>query len=209
MKHLKIKTIFFVLLAVVLFSSCQHQHDFEPASCTNPEICRECGAIGREPYGHNWSELSCCEPQSCKECFETSDEILEHDWKEATYLEPKKCYECYTTEGDPLSAADLPMYTYIVWCSNSSLFEDEVVFYASVNGVEIECDYPGTLFQGGEKLTVTITEIGEKNSKLVRVFDIPKLNVGDNYALCGYLKEFTSYDDVDGDDYYIDIIRLK
>ena len=53
-------------------------------------------------HEHAWQEATCIKPKVCTVCEETEGEATGHTWQEATSTEPKKCIECEETEGDPL-----------------------------------------------------------------------------------------------------------
>lgn len=59
-------------------------HDWEKASCTQPEVCRHCGKVKDSASGHLWKEATCDAPKTCKTCGETEGAALGHtpgDWE--------------------------------------------------------------------------------------------------------------------------------
>ncbi len=103
MKHAKrlLVTAFAVAMAFSLVG-CECDHEWEDATCTDPETCELCGETFGKPLGHDWEEATCTEPKTCKTCGETEGEALGHDWEEATCTEPKTCKNCGETEGEAL-----------------------------------------------------------------------------------------------------------
>lgn len=117
-----------VIIVVFLFSThiiCFH--DWQDATCTEPETCSICGRTQGEPLGHAWSAATCTKPRTCKVCGATEGVALGHDpigvtctedgtcsrcgatikatghrWTDATCTEPKTCLTCGATEGEPL-----------------------------------------------------------------------------------------------------------
>ena len=83
-------------------------HKWEPATCTQPEICLRCGRIHGEPLPHRWKDADCENPRTCMLCGETEGEPLGHDWIDATCTEPKTCAVCGATEGEALGHQWLP-----------------------------------------------------------------------------------------------------
>lgn len=83
-KNKKYAILSFCLLLLVTFTSCKKKtacekngHQFNDATCTNPKICKVCGATEGAPLGHTFED--------------------------ATYFKPRTCKVCGTTEGSPLS----------------------------------------------------------------------------------------------------------
>ena len=50
---------------------------------------------------HRWTEATCTEPQICADCGEVGSPALGHDWIDATYDSPMTCRRCGVTSGDP------------------------------------------------------------------------------------------------------------
>lgn len=88
-----------LLLIAGMLSGCGHQHVWKEATCTEPEICTECGETEGSPLGHTWTAATCTAPKTCSVCGETEGTTLEHTWIEATCTTPKTCSVCRTTEG--------------------------------------------------------------------------------------------------------------
>ena len=96
-------SMFAVILAIgiMLGTKTLCIHSWQPATCTEPEICLKCGRIHGEPIPHKWKEASCTEPRTCQLCGITEGEPLGHTWMDATCTEPKTCMLCGETEGQP------------------------------------------------------------------------------------------------------------
>lgn len=82
-----------------------HEHDWRPATCTEPKTCPVCGATEGEALGHLWRAATCTEPKTCLRCGEKEGGPLGHLWKEATDSEPETCRVCGMTRGESLSTS--------------------------------------------------------------------------------------------------------
>lgn len=91
-----------LLCTVPFLAACGHEHVWEPATCTEPATCSECGETEGEPLGHSWQEATCTTPKTCTVCGETEGEALGHDWIPATHDAPETCSRCGETRGEPL-----------------------------------------------------------------------------------------------------------
>ena len=97
------KLFLFVGLAVIfLLAGCGCLHDWEPATCTEPETCLICGETRGEPLGHEWENATCMEPMHCSICGMTEGEIGSHRWEEPTCAHPYRCEVCGLEVGDTL-----------------------------------------------------------------------------------------------------------
>ena len=93
------KVVSFVLIALMLasFSACKHEHTPGPAaSCTEHQICTECGEILVPATGHKPGPMaSCLAPQSCERCGKELSPQLDHvPGDEATCTEAQVCIVC-------------------------------------------------------------------------------------------------------------------
>lgn len=77
-------------------------HEWQPATCTQPEICAKCDKERNVPLGHDWLDATCTEPQTCSRCGAAEGQALGHEWVDADCLNPKTCERCGETVGDPL-----------------------------------------------------------------------------------------------------------
>ncbi|MBS6195685.1 MAG: DUF5018 domain-containing protein [Clostridiales bacterium] len=75
-------------------------HDWKPATCTTPETCSVCQVTQGEAKGHDWKPATCTEPETCSICKVTQGEAKGHDWKPATCTEPETCSVCKATRGE-------------------------------------------------------------------------------------------------------------
>lgn len=91
------KSLCLIMSGLILLTAtgCAHQHKFSEATCTEPEICEECGEERGEPLGHIFADATCTEPQTCKECGKTQGEALGH---EVTFGKCGKCGEAVGKE---------------------------------------------------------------------------------------------------------------
>lgn len=77
-------------------------HQWEPASCTQPEICVKCGKTRGDVLPHDMIAATCATLSHCKNCDYETGTLADHTWKDATVSSPKTCSVCGATEGDPL-----------------------------------------------------------------------------------------------------------
>ncbi len=96
-KH--ISTFLVLILLVMSLSACGHKHSPGPeATCTEPQVCTECGEVLAEATGHTpGPEATCLEAQVCTKCGAELSPKLEHTpGPEATCTEPQICLACQT-----------------------------------------------------------------------------------------------------------------
>lgn len=103
-KKKKKKTIILAILAVLIcFTVIKEKlycsHDWAPATCSSPSICRKCGKTTGTPLAHKWLSATCTEPRRCSLCGETTGSPDGHDWLNATCTSPKTCAVCGATSG--------------------------------------------------------------------------------------------------------------
>ena len=94
----------FILCSFCFFvlSGCKCDHVWTEATCTESEICTECGETKGEPLGHNWTEATCVSQKNCSVCGAVEGEALGHDWIAADCDTAKTCDRCGETEGEAL-----------------------------------------------------------------------------------------------------------
>lgn len=91
-----------VVLAVLLictFAGCSHEHVPGPsATCTEPQVCTECGEVLVEATGHRpGEEATCMAPKTCQLCgIELAPKLDHVPGPEATCTEPQLCENCGT-----------------------------------------------------------------------------------------------------------------
>lgn len=81
-----------IIVLIVLFAT--HVicfHDWEPATCTEPETCVICGETRGVKLGHEWSAATCTLPMTCKRCDQKSGSPLGHKVEEWTVVEESTC----------------------------------------------------------------------------------------------------------------------
>lgn len=99
----KLSILLALLMLLTLLPGCgQHEHEWQNASCTEPETCSVCGETRGEALGHRWRGADCTTPETCARCGETRGEPLGHDWQEADCTTPETCSRCGETQGEPL-----------------------------------------------------------------------------------------------------------
>lgn len=80
-------------------------HAGDPATCTNDSVCKTCGMLLEEKWGHDLLAATCTEKAKCQRsgCSYT-EPALGHDLSKATCTEAAKCQRegCHYTEGKPL-----------------------------------------------------------------------------------------------------------
>ena len=96
-KQLAVFLVIMMLLSVL--TACGHKHTPGPAAtCTEPQVCMECGEILVEAIGHNpGPAATCAAPQTCTRCDAILADALEHTpGPAATCTEPQTCTACGT-----------------------------------------------------------------------------------------------------------------
>ena len=80
-------------------------HAGDPATCTNDSVCKKCGMLLEEKWGHDLLAATCTEKAKCQRsgCSYT-EPALGHDLSKATCTEPARCQRegCDYTEGEAL-----------------------------------------------------------------------------------------------------------
>ena len=56
----------------------QHTHDWEPATCVSPKVCRICGRTEGDLGMHNFTGATCVAPATCRVCTVTSGTLSLH-----------------------------------------------------------------------------------------------------------------------------------
>ena len=96
----KIITLFLVLFAILILSSCQTveecKHSWRLPTCTEPRHCATCGITEGDPKGHIWVDATCEKPKTCKTCGETENGPLGHEWIGIRCDELRECAKCST-----------------------------------------------------------------------------------------------------------------
>lgn len=98
----RLSALLVLMATAVMLTGCCISHDWEDATCEQPETCSKCGKERGEKIDHDWEEATCKKPQTCSVCGETEGEKLDHKWKDATCTEPQTCKRCGKTKGEPL-----------------------------------------------------------------------------------------------------------
>ena len=80
-------------------------HAGDPATCTNDSVCKTCGMLLEEKWGHDLLAATCTEKAKCQRsgCSYT-EPALGHDLSKATCTEPARCQRegCDYAEGEAL-----------------------------------------------------------------------------------------------------------
>ena len=80
-------------------------HAGDPATCTNDSVCKTCGMLLEEKWGHDLLAATCTEKAKCQRsgCSYT-EPALGHDLSKETCTEPARCQRegCDYTEGEAL-----------------------------------------------------------------------------------------------------------
>lgn len=92
MKKVFMSTALILLLGTL--SGCCIQHEWQSATCTEPETCSKCGKTNGEALGHTWEDATCDTPKTCVVCGATEGDALGHVWTEATCTTPQVCSVC-------------------------------------------------------------------------------------------------------------------
>ena len=80
-------------------------HAGDPATCTNDSVCKTCGMLLEEKWGHDLLAATCTEKAKCQRSGCSYTELaLGHDLSKATCTEPARCQRegCDYTEGEAL-----------------------------------------------------------------------------------------------------------
>ncbi len=77
-------------------------HDYSPAACMRPMICRKCDKTSGEALGHLLPNVTCDEYQRCKRCGIIVGGASGHIFSQATCDKPATCTVCGTTKGSAL-----------------------------------------------------------------------------------------------------------
>ena len=85
-----------LLALAVLFTGCHKHSSAAPATCTEPEVCTECGKVMTEALGHEpGAEATCAAPQVCLRCgVELAPQLSHTSAGAATCTEPEVCAVC-------------------------------------------------------------------------------------------------------------------
>ena len=87
-----------LLLLALALTGCHKHVSAAPATCTEPEICTECGKVMTEALGHDpGPEATCAAPQTCRRCgIELSPQLPHTSAGPATCTEAEVCAVCGT-----------------------------------------------------------------------------------------------------------------
>ena len=80
-------------------------HSWQNADCENPETCSRCGLTRGEALNHIWTEADCTESGTCTRCGAVGEEALGHAWQAATCLTSEVCTRCGAAGADALGHA--------------------------------------------------------------------------------------------------------
>ena len=85
-----------LLLLALALTGCHKHVSAAPATCTEPEICTECGKVMTEALGHDpGPEATCAAPQTCRRCgIELSPQLPHTSAGPATCTEAETCAVC-------------------------------------------------------------------------------------------------------------------
>lgn len=92
-----------MLACTLIFAGCQCEHKWDPATCSDPKTCQNCGVTEGDALGHSWNPATCNTPKTCQTCKQTEGKALQHAWTEATCTAPKTCIACALAEGEALA----------------------------------------------------------------------------------------------------------
>jgi len=103
----RIGFVLVTLLFAAILSGCQMlcRHNWQEATCEEPEICARCGKTQGEALGHRWESATCETPKTCSQCGKTRGLEKGHRWQAATCTQPQYCPVCHKTEGVPAEHA--------------------------------------------------------------------------------------------------------
>lgn len=95
----KILVSIILCFALLTLVGCQCDHSWNPATCTAPAFCSNCGETGDEVLSHTWADATCTLPKTCTLCGATEGSPLSHVWADATCISPQICSLCGQEEG--------------------------------------------------------------------------------------------------------------
>lgn len=144
------KAVFFLLAACLVLTGCGHQHSFKPATCTEPEICAECGETRGEALGHDWIAATCTAPKTCSRCGETEGLPVSHSFGDeeivqaASCTEPGKarkvCSVCGASSEREIPASGHTATIYCETCGEPTIVLCAVGEWYDVDGISIRVD---------------------------------------------------------------------
>jgi len=128
-------------------------HNFEPATCEEPETCSLCGEQNGQALGHSYGDWKTTEKSTCKDfgtkervcsvCGDSEKESIEklaHTWKDATCSSAKKCKVCGITEGEP-STHDYPNLDFKCKTCGGKVYASDYKYLAAHDFRSIRLDY--------------------------------------------------------------------
>ncbi len=77
---------------------------------------------------HDWLSATCTEAQVCANCGETQGSAPGHDWAMATRTAPKTCLVCGATEGAPIPPPDISVGQQVQYVSNVYAEIEELLY---------------------------------------------------------------------------------
>lgn len=131
------KTIMLILSLVLCLSLCAcelsnnaiseicYHYDTEPATCSSPETCADCGVVLSEALEHVWEPATCLRAKTCQLCSTVEGYPDEHNY------DGGRCVWCYAK--DP---------TYLDVKDNEILTINQINFdINSAGGVEVDIEF--------------------------------------------------------------------
>ena len=78
-----------LLLVLLTSAGCGCNHDWVPATCTEPGLCRLCGRVDKSApaEGHQFEDATCTTPKTCMICGETEGDCIECNAKDPDYID--------------------------------------------------------------------------------------------------------------------------
>lgn len=91
----KYVSVICVIGTILALAACgkSHTHEWEDATCTEPQKCSKCDETKGEPKGHQFEYVSCTKPKTCSICGETKGKAVGHS------VELGKCSKCNEMQG--------------------------------------------------------------------------------------------------------------
>lgn len=92
-----VSVLLVIMILATSLSACGHKHTPGPAAtCTEPQVCTECGEILVEATGHiPGPAATCSAPQTCTKCGEVlAPQLMHTPGADATCTEPQTCTVC-------------------------------------------------------------------------------------------------------------------
>lgn len=87
------KSCFLIVATTLFLTACCISHSYSEATCTEPEICLQCGKTRGQPLGHKYVDATCVVAKKCTKCGQTEGSPLGHT------VDVGECTRCNEYQG--------------------------------------------------------------------------------------------------------------